>query len=90
MLYVGGDFRDGEIIHTFIEAGMFGNFDALSVNIIPEDILGSVREKSEEKAFAGVGDEFGAASTRGANPNTTTKSSKICEIILLTSRDGEG
>ena len=53
MEYIGWDVVNGEIIKTFIKLRMFGNFDAISLWIIPNDVLSSVWEVTEE--YTGFG-----------------------------------
>jgi len=85
MLDVGRDFGNRQVVHAFVETSMLGNFDTLGVNIVPEDILSSVGKKTKKETFVRVWDEFCTTTTRRANPDTTTKRTKISKVVFGTS-----
>ena len=62
---------------------MFGNLDTGCFNIEPDDILGSVGEKTEEDAFTGVRLELDTSATRRANPDAASKGAESAEIVLV-------
>ena len=81
VLDIRWDFVDRKVIHTFIKTGMFGNFNALGIHIIPKNVAGGVGKETKKDAFARVRDKFRAATARGANPDTTTKGAEVGEIV---------
>jgi hypothetical protein len=52
---------------------MGGNLDVIRFTIKPKDILGSVREKTKEDAFARIGMQLVRAAARGPDPHTTAE-----------------
>jgi len=87
---IGRDRVNREVIHTFIKASMLGSLHMTGFRVIPDNILGGIREETQEGAFAGIRPELGFAFARRMNPDMTTKSAKGREVILLGSGHGIG
>ena len=52
------DCSDWEVIESFIEASMCGNFDTRCFRVTPKDVPGGAWHTPKEDAAARVGDEF--------------------------------
>ncbi|KAG7350885.1 hypothetical protein IV203_010245 [Nitzschia inconspicua] len=87
VLDIWGKSAKRKVIQALIEGTMFGDFHLISVNIVPEGILARIWEKSKENTFACVWKELRTATTRGADPHTTTKSAEASEILFRTTKD---
>mmetsp|Transcript_20761 Transcript_20761/g.57389 ORF Transcript_20761/g.57389 Transcript_20761/m.57389 type:complete len:267 (+) Transcript_20761:1422-2222(+) len=83
MLDVGGNLGDGEIVHAFVKASVFGDFYTGGFDVIPKDVVGSIGEETKEEAFAGVGAELGRAAARRADPDATAERAHASEVILF-------
>ena len=68
---------DSHVIYAFVEAAMLGNFDSVSVRIIPNDVLDSVRQVAKKETFLGVAGQFTTTAARRTNPNMTTKRAEV-------------
>ena len=82
---MGRNGRRGKIVQSFVEADMLGCFDSVSFRIVPEDVLGSAGEETEEGAFLGVGHKLGRALAGGMDPDSATKGAKAGKVILFAS-----
>ncbi|KAG7353956.1 hypothetical protein IV203_003312 [Nitzschia inconspicua] len=77
MLDIWGKSAKRKVIQALIEGSMFDNFHLISVNIVPEDILRPIREKSKENTFACVWKELRTATTGGGGGRTHTRQPKV-------------
>jgi hypothetical protein len=48
----------GEIIHTLVKVHMKSNFDSFGIQIIPQNVIGGIRQKTKEDAFASMKLQF--------------------------------
>ena len=55
--------------------------DTIRFLILVKNIVGSIREKTQEHTLSLVGLEFGITITRGATPNATAKVLQILKVI---------
>ena len=78
---IGWDGIRGQIVHTFVKTSVLCNFDTSSFWVEPKYIVSCLGNKAEEDTLARVRTEFGIASTRRTNPNSTTKCAETGEII---------
>jgi hypothetical protein len=54
MLKVGRKITDGNIVHAFIKASMFDDFNACRLYLVPENVLGGAGREGKKDAFAGM------------------------------------
>lgn len=52
MLKVGRKITDGNIVHAFIKASMFGDFNVGRLYVLPENVLGGAGQEGKKNAFA--------------------------------------
>ena len=90
MMYVGWDGVKRKVVHTFIKASVFGNLDTGGFQVVPNDILRCVGEKTEENATARGDLEFGRTSARRSDPNVASESTEMREVVDLASSEGQG
>jgi hypothetical protein len=58
------------------------DFDTLRFNVVPQDILECVREKTEKDTFACMIAKFAATFTGWTDPHATTKRSEVAKVGL--------
>ena len=62
---------------------MRSNLDTSSINIIPKDVPGGVRNKTKENSLLGVSFELSSSLGRRKNPDATTKGAETRKVIPL-------
>jgi hypothetical protein len=83
MMNIRRKIRKCYVGHGFIKAHMVSNLDSLSsFIIIPKNVLGGARKIFKEDAALSMDFEFSWTFTRWANPNSTTKGSKMGTIFF--------
>jgi hypothetical protein len=87
---VGRESVVGEVGEAFIKADMIGNLQTLGGNVIPKDVLCSVREETEEDTFLSMAAEFAVAAARRLDIDAATKSTPIGEVGIVTMEGLEG
>ena len=73
----------GEVVKTFIKTKVTCYFNPISFFIIIIEILGGIREETEEDSFARVGFEFSITFTRGQHH---TRQPKYLKFLKLSRR----
>ena len=79
---VGGNVIEGQVIHTFVKLGMFGDFDFRRFRIVPENVADGLRNVSKKDSFSGIWNKFGMAWRGRAHPDVTTKSFEVGKVGL--------
>ena len=74
----------GEVVKTFIKTKVTCYFNPISFFIIIIEILGGIREETEEDSFARVGFEFSITFTWRTTSHATTKILEVLEVITST------
>jgi hypothetical protein len=82
VLNIGWDVGMRQIVHAFVKTCMIRNFDTFGGDVVPENVLESCGEKTEENTLASVVPEFAFTKAGGSNPNTTTKRAEGRKIRL--------
>jgi hypothetical protein len=83
MTNIWGKVQRGEIIHTLVEAYMEGDFDAIGIGIIPENVFLSMGEVTKEDTFSGVVLKASFSLAGRADPNTSAKSAKFAKLRFM-------
>jgi hypothetical protein len=84
MTNIWGKVQRGEIIHTLVEAYMEGDFDAIGIGIIPENVFLSMGEVTkEDSTFSGAVLKASFSLAGRADPNTSAKSAKFAKLRFM-------
>ena len=79
-----------QVVHAFVKTCVKCHFRMLGFCATPWDVFSSMRNASEEHAFASMIFEFGGTLSRGTNSDTTTKCSETGEIFGFASAKFHG
>jgi len=68
---------------------VLGNLNTFGVTVKPDNVLRSVRKKTKERAFAGVGDELSVPSSWRFDPYAAAEGTELLKVVHLVDSNAE-